>query len=180
MSSRLMTILFCVLLVGVAAEAQAAGRTDVVRELAGRVGPIIGSASACQDIARLRIEFILEKFTAVIRESASGDAERDDLSRLLDRNIADGRLAVTAGRTDCRTAARQLADLEQSLKAPASQAAVEPTLAAVPPAPTATLPTAAAPNAAPSGSPIRGISDQEVRFGMAAPFSGAAKELGGR
>jgi ABC-type branched-subunit amino acid transport system substrate-binding protein len=198
MSVRLMTFLIYVLLVGGAASAQAAGRADVVRDLAARVGPIIGSASACQDIARLRIEFIFEKFAAVIRDSASNDAERDDLARQLDRNIADGRLAVTTGRTDCKTAGRQLADLEQSLKTPASQAAVEPTLAAVPPAPTpalpaapaptaalpaaptpvAALPAATAPVAASPGSPIRGISDQEVRFGMAAPFSGAAKELG--
>src|SRR6202030_3656294 len=28
------------------------------------------------------------------------------------------------------------------------------------------------------GPPVRGITDQEIRFGMAAPFSGAAKELG--
>lgn len=178
MSPRLMTMLSCVLLVGAAAEAQAAGRADIVRDLAGRVGPIIGSASACQDIARLRIEFIFEKFGAVIREAAASDAERDDLARLLDRNIADGRLAVTAGKMDCKTAGRQLADLEQSLKAPASPAAVEPTLAAVPPAPTATLPAAPAPSAAPPAVPIRGITDQEIRFGMAAPFSGAAKELG--
>jgi ABC-type branched-subunit amino acid transport system substrate-binding protein len=178
MSARLMTILAYVLFVGAAAQAQAAGRADVVRDLAGRVGPIIGAASACQDIARLRVEFIFEKFAAVVRESASSDAERDDLARLLDRNIADGRLAVTAGRTDCRTAGRQLADLEQSLKAPASPAAVEPTLTAVPPAPAATLPAAPAPAAALPGVPIRGMTDQEVRFGMAAPFSGAAKELG--
>jgi ABC-type branched-subunit amino acid transport system substrate-binding protein len=178
MSARLMTILSYVLLVGATAQAQPAGRADVVRNLAGRVGPIVGAASACQDIARLRIEFIFEKFAAVIKESASTDAERDDLARLLDRNIADGRLAVTTGRTDCRTAGRQLADLEQSLKTPASPAAVEPTLAAVPPAPVATLPAAPAPAVGLPGIPIRGITDQEIRFGMAAPFSGAAKELG--
>ncbi len=178
MSARFMTILSCILLVGATADAQAASRADLVRDLAARVGPVIGAASACQDIARLRIDFIFEKFAAVIRESASGDAERDDLARLLDRNIADGRLAVTAGRTDCRTAGRQLADLEQSLKAPASPAAVEPTLAAVPPAPATALPTAPAPAAALPSVPIRGMTDQEVRFGMAAPFSGAAKELG--
>lgn len=178
MSARLTTILSCILLVGASAEAHAAGKADVVRDLAARVGPIIGSASACQDIARLRIDFIFEKFAAVIRESASSDAERDDLARLLDRNIADGRLAVTAGRTDCRSAGRQLADLEQSLKQPVSPAAVEPTLAAVPPPPAATLPAAPAPAGTSPSIPIRGITDQEVRFGMAAPFSGAAKELG--
>src|SRR5882672_9260734 len=41
-------------------------------------------------------------------------------------------------------------------------------------APCATAPTA--PVAA--GSPVRGVTDQEIRFGIAAPFSGSAKELG--
>src|SRR5579871_5456452 len=190
MTSRL-KIAFCsALLVGLSAEAYAAGRVDVVRDLAGRVGPIIGSASACADIARPRIDSIVEKFTAVIRESASNDAERDDLVRLLNRNVADGRQAVTSGKTDCRTAGRQLADLEQSLRAPAppaaAEAAVVPVLAAAAPTPTAAPVTtgAAVANAAPTataaapGVAIRGVTDREVRFGMAAPFSGASKELG--
>src|SRR5260370_798157 len=29
-----------------------------------------------------------------------------------------------------------------------------------------------------AGSPVRGVTDQEIRFGIAAPFSGSAKELG--
>jgi branched-chain amino acid transport system substrate-binding protein len=182
MTSRWMTIFYSVLLAGASVQAQAAGRADVVRDLAGRVGPIIGSASACLDIARPRIDSIVEKFTAVIRESASNDAERGDLTRLLDRTVADGRVAVTAGRIDCRTAGRQLADLEQSLGIPAAPVAVVPaatpvaaTAAAVVTAPVAVAPAATA--ALPSG-PIRGVTDHEVRFGMAAPFSGASKELG--
>ena len=180
MTPRWMTIFYSALLVGASVQALAAGRTDVVRDLAGRVGPIIGSASACQDIARPRIDSIVEKFTAVIRESASNDAERGDLSRLLDRSVADGRSAVTAGRTDCRTAGRQLADLEQSLGAPALPATVVPVAATTTVAVAATTAVAAAPAspaALPSG-PIRGVTDREVRFGMAAPFSGASKELG--
>ena len=183
MTPRWMTIFYSALLVGASAQALAAGRADVVRDLAGRIGPIIGSASACPDIARPRIDSIVEKFTAVIRESASNDAERGDLTRLLDRSVADGRVAVTAGRTDCRTAGRQLADLEQSLGAPALPATVVPAAATVAaprsgsrtPAPVvvATATTAALPS-----SPIRGVTDHEVRFGMAAPFSGASKELG--
>jgi branched-chain amino acid transport system substrate-binding protein len=180
MTPRWMTIFYSALLVGASVQALAAGRTDVVRDLAGRVGPIIGSASACQDIARPRIDSIVEKFTAVIRESASNDAERGDLSRLLDRSVADGRSAVTAGRTDCRTAGRQLADLEQSLGAPALPATVVPVAATTTVAVAATTAVAAAPAspAALPGGPIRGVTDREVRFGMAAPFSGASKELG--
>jgi len=116
-----MAIRWIGLLVGlaIAAPASAASNsTDVVRDLAGRVGPIIGSALACRDIARTRVQVIADKFQAVIREASSNEAERDDLTRLLDRYVADGRGAVTNGRLDCRSADRQLGELEQSLAGP--------------------------------------------------------------
>jgi ABC-type branched-subunit amino acid transport system substrate-binding protein len=165
-----MTILFGVLLAS-AAGAAPGDKTDVVRDLAGRVGPIIGSALACPDIARPRIQVIVDKFAAVIKEASSNEAERDDLTRLLDRNVADGRSAVTAARIDCRTADRQLADLEQSIAAPTLSGVVGPSSAAAATAPTAPLAPAPSP-------PVRGVTDREIRFGIAAPFSGAAKELG--
>ncbi|MDE2601950.1 MAG: ABC transporter substrate-binding protein [Bradyrhizobium sp.] len=167
MTSRWTIILSTVLLLGFSVEAHAA-RLDSVRELAGRVGPIIGSASACRDIARPRIQSIVEKFNVVIHEAASSDAERDDLARLLDRNAADGRQAVATGKIDCRTAERQLSDLEQSLDSPASALSGAP----------ASTGAATASAATSSGAPVRGISDHEVRFGIVGPFSGASKELG--
>ena len=170
MTPRWMTILFGVLLAS-AAGAAPGDKTDVVRDLAGRVGPIIGSALACPDIARPRIQVIVDKFAAVIKEASSNEAERDDLTRLLDRNVADGRSAVTAARIDCRTADRQLADLEQSIAAPTLSGVVGPSSAAAATAPTAPLALAPSP-------PVRGVTDREIRFGIAAPFSGAAKELG--
>src|SRR5712691_12955799 len=90
---------------------------SVVRDLASRVGPIIGSALACQNISRPRVQVIIDKFQAVIREASSSEADRTDVARLLDRYVADGRSAVTTGKTDCRIADRQVADLEQSLGA---------------------------------------------------------------
>jgi hypothetical protein len=54
MMTRWTIFLVSGLLVG-ATGASAGDRTDVVRELAGRVGPVIGSALACPDIARSRI-----------------------------------------------------------------------------------------------------------------------------
>ncbi len=170
MTPRWMTILFGVLLASTAGAAPG-DKTDVVRDLAGRVGPIIGSALACPDIARPRIQVIVDKFAAVIKEASSNEAERDDLTRLLDRNVADGRSAVTAARIDCRTADRQLADLEQSIAAPTLSGVVGPSSAAAATAPTAPLAPAPSP-------PVRGVTDREIRFGIAAPFSGAAKELG--
>ena len=104
MPRRWMTILFSALL---ASTAGAAGNnTDVVRDLAGRVGPIVGSALACPDIARPRIQVIVDKFAAVIEQASSDKAERDDLTQLLDRSVADGRNAATTGKIDCSLADR--------------------------------------------------------------------------
>jgi branched-chain amino acid transport system substrate-binding protein len=148
-----------------------AAPVDVVRDLAGRVGPIIGSALACTDIARPRIQTVVDKFVAVIRETAPNEAIRVDLTQVLDRSVADGRAAISSGRSDCRSTDRQLADLERSIGAPAPGLAgiIGPSAAVA-----ATTPTAPV-NTMP---PVRGMTDREIRFGIAAPFSGPNKELG--
>jgi branched-chain amino acid transport system substrate-binding protein len=169
MTPRYVTALAGVLLAS-AAVAAPGGNTDVVRDLAGRVGPVLGSALACTDIARPRIQTIVDKFSAVIKEASSNEAERDDLTQLLNRSVADGRGAITAGRIDCRLAERQLAELERSIAGPG------PSLSAVIGPSSAAAATSIAP--VPMGPPVRGITDREIRFGMAAPFSGPAKELG--
>ena len=157
-----------------AAEAAPGDKIELVRDLAGRVGPVIGSALACPDITRPRIQLVIEKFAAVIRDAASNEVQRSDLAQLFDRSVADGRGAVTSGRTDCRLAERRLADLEQSLtpSAPAPAAAAAPTAPAF----------AAAPAPAVSfGNPVsavRGISDNEIRFGITAAFTGPVRERG--
>jgi len=171
MTRRWIAVLFGALLAS-AAGAAPGGNTDVVRDLAGRVGPIVGSALACTDIARPRIQTIVDKFAAVIKEAASNEAERDDLTQLLNRSVADGRNAVTTGKMDCRLAERQLADLERSIAGPGSG----PSLSAVIGPSAAVAATSIAP--VPQAPPVRGVTDAEIRFGIAAPFSGPAKELG--
>jgi len=152
---------------------------SVVRDLASRVGPIIGSALACQNISRPRVQVIIDKFQAVIREASSSEADRTDVARLLDRYVADGRSAVTTGKTDCRIADRQVADLEQSLGAssnatatanagPSLADAIAPSAANAATAPTQPLPP----------SNVHGITDREIKFGIVIPFSGSAKENG--
>ena len=156
-----------------AAEAAPGDKIDLVRDLAGRVGPIIGSALACPDVARPRIQSVIEKFAAVIRDAASNEAQRSDLAQLFDRSVADGRGAVTSGRTECRLAERRLADLEQSLSpstpAPAPAAPAAPAFAAAPPP---------AVSFANSVSAVRGVSDTEIRFGITAAFTGPVRERG--
>jgi ABC-type branched-subunit amino acid transport system substrate-binding protein len=165
MTPRWIVLALCVLLAG-SAGAAPGDKLDVVRDLAGRVGPIIGAALACRDIARPRIQAIVDKFAVVVKEASPGETERADVTQLLDRAVADGRRAVTVGQTDCASADRQLADLEKSIAGPISPAIAAPTIGAPAPSPgTASI-------------AVRGVSDREIRFGISAPFSGSAKELG--
>jgi len=63
--------------------------------------------------------------------------------------------------------------------APAAPRAVQPSspTASAAVAPTAAQPASSAPAREPV-PPVRGVTDSEIRFGIAAPFSGPAKELG--
>jgi len=97
------------------ADAASGDKIGVVRDLTVRVGPVVGSALACKDIARPRIKAIVDKFAAVIKEATSNVAERADLAHLLDTSVAEGRGEVTSGQIDCSVADRQLSDLEHSI-----------------------------------------------------------------
>lgn len=181
MTSPRIALLAATLFVGMAGTARAAGELDIVRDLASRVGPVIGSAQACRDIARPRIQTIIDKFTQVIREASSNEAERSDLTQTFDRSIADGRGAVTSGKIDCIRADRQMADLERSIAGPSLSSVIGPSSAAAATAANAATPAnaATAPTApVPTGPQPRGVTDKEIRFGIAAPFSGSARELG--
>ena len=147
----------------------------LVRQLGTRVGPVIGAALACRDIARPRIQSIIEKFQTVIREAAASEADRDELTRLLDQYVAEGRGLVTSGRLDCRGADRQLGDLEQSIAAPAQARSNLPVVTIGPAsAQAATTPAQLLP---PAGN-VRGVSQSEIKLGMVIPTSGPVKESG--
>jgi branched-chain amino acid transport system substrate-binding protein len=172
------TIITLGVLLASTAVAAPGDKVDVVRDLANRVGSIIGSALVCKDIARPRIQSVVDKFTAVIREASSNENERADLTQTLDRSVASGRDALAAGKTDCIITERQLADLERSTRsepdttsaatAPSAASAIGPT-----PANAATTPGQIL-----TAPVVRGVTDKEIRFGIVAPFSGAARELG--
>ena len=97
MTSHRIALLVGAMLFGIAGSAHAAGDITIVRDLASRVGPVIGSAQACRDIGRPRIQSIVDKFSQVIREASSNEAERSDLTQTFDRTVAEGRAAVILG-----------------------------------------------------------------------------------
>ena len=130
-----------------------------MRDLAGRVGPILGAALVCQDIAQSRIQTVADKFRAVIRDVSNSENERMDLAQQFDRAVIDGRGTITSGRTDCKSVDRQLAELERSISGPA--------LATMPPPPpsaaTATPLASIIPPAA-AAAPLRPLPPLPLQF----------------
>ncbi len=168
MRSRSIVLLTCAFLLTGSLSAASAPRDDkgsALRGLVVRVGHLLGAASACPNVARLRIERISDKITDVIKSSAVGEDESKAILDLFNANYLDGGHAVNTKQTDCAAADRELADLE-SASAPAPQ------MNAMTPAQPATFATQV------SVGPVHGVSDSEIRFGISAPFSGPSKDLG--
>jgi ABC-type branched-subunit amino acid transport system substrate-binding protein len=210
---------------------------DVTRDLAVRVGQILGSADACRDIAPARIRSMREKLQSVFTFATRNPDDLSALKKIYENNVGDGQRAVTARRKECAAVDRDLADLESAVKSPAAPPAGLTAFSNTPPAAAPILPPAASParNAAANGvgtnsigtnpwpspaiasppgpaapaSPdagrvravtaplvpamapppaplvpanvnasVQGVTSDEIRFGIAAPFSGVTKELG--
>jgi ABC-type branched-subunit amino acid transport system substrate-binding protein len=81
---------------------------------------------------------------------------------------------VTGGRLDCRTAERQLADLERSIAAPPPSPSVVPAVTFASPAMAATAPT----EMLPPPMDVHGVTQSDIKFGMAMSYSGATKDAG--
>ncbi len=154
---------------------------NVLRALAGRIGHVLGAASACKGVERARINGIADRITDVIKSSAANEKESAAILETFNAAEAEGAWAVTAKQTDCNTAGRELADLE-SASAPAQQSTAEnpaqPAEAAASPSqsPSAATHTAFAGEAGTAA--VRGVTNNEIRFGISAPLSGPAKDLG--
>jgi branched-chain amino acid transport system substrate-binding protein len=125
---------------------------DVVRDLAARIGPIIGSALACDDIARRRVQMIADKFNQVIRDASPNELDRAELARLFDANVANDRRLVATAQIDCQLAERQLASRERSLggTSPQNLGAASPDLPSLAISPAAVALTPRAPTSAES------------------------------
>jgi branched-chain amino acid transport system substrate-binding protein len=187
------------------ATAQRGEKAQAAQVLATRIGQVLGAATACRDVARLRISSMVDMLMEAFKISATNEDELNAIKQLYEKSVAEGQNAVKNRKIDCAAADRNLADLEQITRTPAPPAASSTPAATTPPPPRTTAVTAppAAAGVAPpprttavalpsvpvpapaspllQGSiniPVRGVSDSEIRFGLSAPFSGPAKELG--
>lgn len=148
------------------ATAGAAPRDDkgsVLRALAGRVGHVLGAASACPAINKARIKGISDRIVDVIKTSAANEEESTAIIETLNSSQSEGARGVASRQTDCATADRELSDLESASAPQGNPAPVQSQLQSGP----AQLPSA-----------LRGVTNNEIRFGIAAAFSGANKDLG--
>src|SRR5260370_35201313 len=89
-------IILCGTLLANNAGAAPGDNLSVVRDLTGRLGPIIGSALSCPNIPRPRVQVIVDKFQAAIREPIN-EPDRPAVARLLDHTAAAGPSAVRTG-----------------------------------------------------------------------------------
>src|SRR4051812_11859847 len=144
-----MTVRWCALLPGICflipTASALAISPDIVRDLASRVGPVVGQAATCRDIAQGRVQTIIDQFSEVIRQGSSNSGDRDGLIRTFNSYIAEGRGRIASSQVNCQTAERQLAELERSLSqqqssAPSLSLALAPSAAAASTQPTANLP----------------------------------------
>ena len=183
MNTRWTTLLLCLALCSLAPAAQRLVTRPTLCAISQAASDrLLVRRLACRDIARPVFSSSSISSQRRSRKPRANDAERSDLTQMLDRNVADGRGAVTSGRIDCAQADRQLPI--SSGRSPragfarrdrTASACRRPSVASSFSAATAaTAPTAPVP----VGPAVRGVTDREIRFGIAAPFSGSSKSLG--
>ena len=149
-------------------------RGNILRGLASQAGRVLGAASACPSIARPRVKALADKIAEVIKNSASGQDESNAFVELFNQSIANGARSIAAKQDSCTAAERQLAGLENA-SAPIPQSSSLP----VPPGSSLIMSAAQAADAeGKAPGLVRGVTSSEISFGMAAPFTGPAKELG--
>ena len=179
--------------------AQPDEKMETVRDIAARVGQILGGAAACRDIAPPRIKNMDDKLQAVLTFATGNADDLNALKRVYMRNLAEGQRAAASRLKECAAIDRDLADLENAIKtatptpsgltafAGAAPPATVPTTSSASPAARSAAPLTAAPAASATSPPlvparvnvpVRGVTADEIRFGIVAPFSGTTRELG--
>jgi ABC-type branched-subunit amino acid transport system substrate-binding protein len=173
--------------------APASDRVDAVRQIAAAVGRVLGSAAACREISPLRVKSMTDTLSDLITVSVPTAEESSAIWQAYNQSNTEGQRAIANRRLTCVAAERALAELEKTVTpsqalTPPGQARSLPTVVAPAPASpqparpsvTANSPALAATSPPQSrlGAVSRGVTEAEIRFGMSAPFSGPARELG--
>src|ERR1700732_1027699 len=74
--------------------AQRSEKTQAAQVLAGRVGQILGAATACRDVARPRISGMTDMLMEACKISTSSEDELSADKQLYEKNVVEGKNAV--------------------------------------------------------------------------------------
>src|SRR5262249_9790632 len=181
MLMRNLTLTFVTALMLTTSAVQSAPRDDksnILRALATSIGRLLGAASSCQSIAKPRVAAVREKITNVLTGSAASQDEGAALLKVFEASQKEGITFLTQGQTTCATTERDLADLENASQTQAQTQTQAPSTQINTMTPPKQLETQIATASPSTAIAVRGISDSEIRFGIAAPFSGPSRDLG--
>ncbi len=146
-----------------------------VAMIVSHVAAILGAAKACPEILPYRVQSLTQKIMSVVIGSAGTKEQFAILIQTFDSNEAQGREALTAGKTTCKAIVAELSELERATQF-AAAVPLQPDPPAGPPAGSA-FDTVSSP-AVPDQTAVRGITDREIRVGMIGPLTGTNRAAG--
>jgi branched-chain amino acid transport system substrate-binding protein len=133
-------------------------REDGFLAMIGRVGLVAGFAA----VVALAVVFgkpLLEPILDVVRPLLYSSSQQQQVAKSTERLTANNAQANRA-------------------LVPSTAVVATPTVVPAPNVQVRQAPTAQQASLTPVGAPVRGVTDSEIRFGISAPFTGPAKELG--
>jgi branched-chain amino acid transport system substrate-binding protein len=145
--------------------------------LAARFGRVVGAAYACPEISRTRIGNVRKEITEALDTDPADKQDVSSLIKIFENNIISGFQTAVKQESDCTDIEQDLANLEKISgpgAAPAAEKESPPQQDLQPGSP---APLVSRQNKQ-SSNCTNGISGSEIRFGIAAPFTGPSRNLG--
>jgi hypothetical protein len=84
--------------------------------LAASAGQVLGAASACDKIAKGRLDTAAQSVGEAVQGEVDDDDELTSAHDMFVEGVAAGRRSIASGDVDCEAAAARLADLERSVR----------------------------------------------------------------
>lgn len=156
-------------------------KVKLLRDLATRLGQVVGAAYVCPEIAKGRVVEAKVRITDLLKAEPPGEKDAASPAAIFEANFMQGVKSAAGNWPNCVAVERDLASLEEIYaKGAAPNAAGSTSGQRVTRADQqATVNSRqTAQSAARAPDAIHGIADGEIRFGIAAPFSGPSKKLG--
>jgi ABC-type branched-subunit amino acid transport system substrate-binding protein len=145
--------------------------------LAARFGRVVGAAYACPDISKTRIGNVRKEIAEALDTDTADKQDISSLIKIFENNIITGFQTAIKQQSGCTEVEQDLANLEKISGPGAASASQKKGLPKQDLQAGSPVPPAARQNKQ-SPDCTNGISGSEIRFGIAAPFTGPSRNLG--